>query len=64
MSVDLIQVGPSGRSGDCAAERILREDLPPLLEEGGYIALADGRVREDVAFTDYLHCQRLLRAVT
>lgn len=52
------------RDGRRAVERILREEVPPLLEEGGYIPLADGRVREDVAFTDYLHYRRLLRDIT
>lgn len=52
------------RTGRRAVERILREDVPPLLEEGGYIPLADGRVREDVDFADYLHYRRLLRDIT
>jgi hypothetical protein len=52
------------RTGRRAVERILHEVVPPLLEEGGYIPLADGRVREDVAFTDYLYYRRLLRDFT
>jgi len=40
------------------------DQVPPLLEEGGYIPLADGRVREDVPFADYLYYRRLLEKVT
>lgn len=38
--------------------------LPPLLAEGGYIPLADGRVRENVPFENYRFYRRLLEELT
>jgi hypothetical protein len=43
--------------------REVLEKVPPLLAEGGYVPLADGRVREDVPFEDYLYYRRLLQEV-
>jgi uroporphyrinogen decarboxylase len=43
--------------------RELEEKVPPLLAEGGYIPLADGRIREDVPFENYLFYRRLLEQV-
>jgi hypothetical protein len=34
--------------------------LPPLLELGGYIPLADGRVREDMPLENYIYYRKLL----
>jgi len=48
-------------------DAILREittKVPPLLAEGGYVPLADGRVREDVPFDNYVYYRRLLEEVT
>jgi hypothetical protein len=42
------------RQGGEAITAELESKLPPLLEQGGYIPLADGRVREEVAFENYL----------
>jgi hypothetical protein len=42
-----------------ADAREIEEKVPPLLEDGGYIPLADGRVREDVPFENYV-CHRQL----
>jgi uroporphyrinogen decarboxylase len=42
----------------------LNEKLPPLLAEGGYVPLADGRVREDVPFENYLYYRELLQKLT
>jgi len=38
--------------------------VPALLEDGGFIPLADGRVREDVCFENYVYYRRLLESVT
>jgi hypothetical protein len=38
----------------------LERVLPPLLADGGYIPLADGRVREDIPFENYVYYRRLL----
>jgi hypothetical protein len=40
------------------------EMVPGLLAEGGFIPLADGRVREDVPFENYVYYRRLLEEVT
>jgi len=47
-------------------ETIRREvegKVPPLLEQGGFIPLADGRVREIVPFENYVYYRELLEAV-
>ena len=38
--------------------------VPDLLSQGGYIPLADGRVREDVPFENYVYYRQLLRKIT
>jgi hypothetical protein len=38
--------------------------VPELLRQGGYIPLADGRVREDVPFENYVYYRQLLERVT
>jgi len=43
-----------------ADAREIEEKVPPLLEDGGYIPLADGRVREDVPFENYVCYRQLL----
>jgi hypothetical protein len=52
------------RRGKEAIRREIMEKVPPLLESGGYIPLADGRVREDVRYEDYLYYRELLAEVT
>jgi hypothetical protein len=44
--------------------RAVMEVVPPLLEDGGYIPLADGRVREDVPYHNYIYYRNLLEAST
>jgi hypothetical protein len=44
--------------------RAVMEVVPPLLESGGFIPLADGRVREDVPFENYLYYRKLLELTT
>jgi hypothetical protein len=48
------------RRDQAAIRRELQEKLPPLLAEGGFIPLADGRVREDVPYENYVFYRRLL----
>jgi hypothetical protein len=45
-------------------ERQMRRVVPPLLAEGGYIPLADGRVRASVPFAHYRAYRRLLEELT
>jgi hypothetical protein len=51
-------------SGGAALETELRTKVPPLLGEGGYIPLADGRVRTNVPFAHYAQYRKLLERVT
>ncbi len=44
--------------------REVEEKVQPLVSGGGYIPLADGRVREDVPLENYLYYRRLLEKVT
>jgi uroporphyrinogen decarboxylase len=52
------------RRGKEAIRREIEEKVPPLLAEGGYVPLADGRVREDVPFENYVYYRQLLEQVT
>jgi hypothetical protein len=52
------------RRGKEAIKREIEDKVPPLLEAGGYVPLADGRVREDVSFENYTYYRRLLEEVT
>jgi len=47
-----------------AIRREVEEKVPPLLAGGGYIPLADGRVRADVPFENYVYYRKLLEKVT
>jgi hypothetical protein len=47
-----------------AIRREIEDKVPPLLADGGYVPLADGRVREDVPFENYLYYRRLLEEIT
>lgn len=47
-----------------AIRREIEEKVPPLVADGGYVPLADGRVREDVCFENYVYYRRLLEKVT
>jgi len=65
---DLRLIG--GIDADCLRQNksMIQDEImgtvPQLLEEGGYIPLADGRVREDVTFTNYMYYRKLLEAVS
>jgi hypothetical protein len=52
------------RRGREAIRREIMEKVPPLLDSGGYIPLADGRVREDVLYENYLYYRELLADAT
>ncbi|MBM4389463.1 MAG: hypothetical protein FJ088_17135, partial [Deltaproteobacteria bacterium] len=52
------------RSGKEAIQREIEDKVPSLLSEGGYIPLADGRVREDVPYENFVYYRRLLEKVT
>ena len=41
----------------------LEEKVIPLLAQGGFIPLADGRVRENVPFDNYIYYRRLLEKI-
>ena len=47
-----------------AIRREVEEKEPPLLASGGYIPMADGRVRADVPFENYVYYRKLLEKVT
>ncbi len=52
------------RKGEAAIRQEIEEKVPPLIEDGGFIPLADGRVRADVPFKNYAYYRRLLENVT
>ncbi len=47
-----------------AIRREIHDKVPSLLADGGYVPLADGRVREDVPFENYVYYRQLLEKVT
>jgi uroporphyrinogen decarboxylase len=50
--------------GPEAIRREIERAVPRLLEDGGYVPLADGRVRGNVPFEHYAYYRRLLAEVT
>jgi hypothetical protein len=52
------------RQDKAAIRREIEEKVPPLIEDGGFIPLADGRVRADVPFENYVYYRQLLEKVT
>jgi hypothetical protein len=52
------------RGGKEAIRREVEEKVPLLLAGGGYVPMADGRVREDVPFENYVYYRKLLEKVT
>jgi len=52
------------RDGRDAIRREVEEKVPPLLAQGGYVPLADGRVRKDIPFDNYIYYRQLLEKVT
>ena len=51
------------REGPEAIRREVETKAPPLLADGGYIPLADGRIREDVPYEHYVYYRQLLDRV-
>jgi uroporphyrinogen decarboxylase len=47
-----------------AIRREVEEVVPPLVTDGGYVPLADGRIREDVPYENYVYYRQLLEKVT
>ncbi len=47
-----------------AIRREVEEKVPPLVADGGYVPLADGRIRVDVPFENYAYYRQLLHKVT
>ena len=47
-----------------AIRREMEAKIPPLLAQGGYVPLADGRVRPNVPFTHYRYYRHLLEKLT
>jgi len=47
-----------------AIRREMEEKVPPLLAQGGYVPLADGRVRINVPFENYCFYRHLLEELT
>jgi uroporphyrinogen decarboxylase len=41
----------------------LVEKVPPLISGGGYVPLADGRVRKDIPYENYAYYRRLLEQI-
>lgn len=52
------------RSGKEVIQREIERIVPPLIADGGYVPLADGRIREDVLFENYAYYRYILEQVT
>ena len=51
------------RSSKASIKKEIETKVPPLIEQGGFIPLADGRVRADVPFENYCYYRGLLRRI-
>ena len=47
-----------------AIRREIETKVPSLIKDGGYVPFADGRVREDVPFDNYVYYRKLLEKIT
>ena len=52
------------RGEKAVIKKEIEKIVPPLVADGGYIPLADGRVREDVPFENYLYYRKLISHFT
>ncbi|MFC1976463.1 hypothetical protein ACFLXQ_08690 [Chloroflexota bacterium] len=52
------------RRGKEEIRREVEGKVPSLLADGGYVPLADGRVRQDVPFENYVYYRQLLTEAT
>lgn len=41
----------------------IEEKVPPLIASGGFIPIADGRVRKNIPFENYVYYRRLLEQI-
>jgi hypothetical protein len=41
----------------------IEEKVPPLIVSGGYVPIADGRIRKDIPFENYIYYRRLLEQI-
>ena len=57
IDLDALRNGPE-------AIRAAVEAVTPLTQDGGYIPLADGRVRADVPYENYVYYRELLKTIT
>ena len=51
------------RKGKDAIKKELTGKVPELLQQGGYIPLADGRIRSDVSYENYVYYRNLLEKI-
>ena len=51
------------RKGKEAIKLEVNGKVPQLIAEGGYIPLADGRIREDILYENYAYYRTLLEEV-
>ncbi len=51
------------RPGKPSIQQELVARVSPLLESGGYVPLADGRIREDMPLENYLCYRKLLNEI-
>ena len=51
------------RHGKETIRREIEEKVPPLIAGGGYIPIADGRVRKEILFENYVYYRRLLEQI-
>jgi hypothetical protein len=57
IDLDALRKGPEAIHAEIQA-------VTPLTQEGGYIPLADGRVRADVPYENYVYYRKLLKTIT
>lgn len=51
------------RQGKEAIRKEVEEKVPPLLTDGGYIPIADGRVRREIPFEIYVYYRNILEQI-
>lgn len=52
------------RQGKTEIRKEIKTKVPELIRQGGYIPLADGRVRKDIPFENYVYYRQLLKEFT
>ena len=51
------------RHGKEAIRKEIEEKVPPLIADGGYIPIADGRIRKEIPFEIYAYYRKLLEQI-